>query len=218
LLDKTEVDATLNSFISVALFGHEHTHRLQKVENTVQLFAGAIHPAAREPDWLPTYHILQVYVKRAGKHRKLVVRIYSRELRVLEHTFVSRNASTGEQFEVREIDLPEWAPPEINRPKNNNIPVSSPAQATMDEKIIQPQRDPSTALRELLVHFHRLSTPVRYRIATDLGLLRDGDDFPPQQQWDLVFQRARIEHLLGKLWSAVAQNSPTFRDRTNPYE
>jgi hypothetical protein len=69
----------------------------------------------------------------------------------------------------------------------------------------------------LLVHFHRLSTPVRYNIATKLGLLRDGDDVPPQQQWDLVFQRARDEKRLADLWNEIAAQDAVFAKRSNPF-
>jgi hypothetical protein len=218
LLDMIDVDGALKSFARIALFGHEHTHRSQLVNSTVQLFAGAVHPAARDPDWLPTYHVLQLHVEGKGVGRKLVVRIYSQELRSLDHVFVPRMAGNGARFEEYKVELPEWqAPLPISVAGPPASVVCSSLETKMPEKNQPISPPPKTGLRELLVHFHRLSTPVRYNISTKLGLLRDGDDVPPQQQWDLVFQRAADEGKLADLWREVAAHDSAFATRPNPF-
>lgn len=63
-----------------------------------------------------------------------------------------------------------------------------------------------------------MSTPLRYTIATKLNLLRDGDDVPPQRQWDLVFQRAKDEKRLAALWSEVAVLVAGMATRQNPFQ
>lgn len=219
MLDMMEIDGALKSYARVALFGHEHNHRTQRVDNTVQLFAGAVHPAARDPDWLPTYHILQLSIEGTGKNRKLTVRIFSRELRALEHSFVARMATDNRPFEERIVDLTEWQRP-------TRIPVAISAESNVycqqnamtSEKVQTDETTTSPAFRELIVYFHRLSTPVRYKISTDLNLLLDGDDVPPQQQWDLVFKRAREGNRLGELWDAVAKYDTVFASRGNPFK
>jgi len=220
LLDMMEIDGFLKSYARVALFGHEHTHRTQIVNRTVQLFAGAVHPAARDPDWLPTYHILQMAVEGTGTNRLLVVRIYSREWRSLSHVFVPRMSESGTAFEEYKVDLPEWNAPQPSV-RNSVASATPPVVASKGTNMIatsQPNGTvPPASFRELLVHFHRLSTPVRYNIATQLGLLRDGDDLPPQQQWDLVFQRAHDENRLADLWDAIARKDPVFGSRPNPF-
>jgi hypothetical protein len=219
LLDVIEIEETMKSFARLALFGHEHNHRLRRVENTIELFAGAVHPAARDRDWLPTYHILQLHVEGSGSHRKLVVRIYSRELRALSYVFVPRMAEDGKEFEERQVDLPEWRPPaSIAVAPTDTYAVSCSTETKMPHKTQVPAILDPVAFRELLVHFHRLSTPVRYTIATQLKLLRDGDDVPPQQQWDLVFQRARDEGRLAELWQAVAAYDSALAQRPNPFK
>jgi hypothetical protein len=124
----------------------------------------------------------------------------------------------GKPFEERKVDLPEWYPPVLNAVASRlgSVVYSSPETKMPDsnQSISQPL---PTAFRELLVHFHRLSTPLRYKIATELKLLRDGDDLPPQQQWDLVLHRARDEGRLADLWKAVAANNPAFANRQNPF-
>jgi predicted phosphodiesterase len=218
LLDVMEIEGMLKTYASVVLFGHEHNHRCQSVDNTVQLFAGAVHPAARDPDWLPTYHILQLHVEGTIKNRKLVVRVFSRELRRLSNVFVARMSEKGEKFDERKVDLPEW--------KSSTAPIgvacSTSPVVCSESKEMAAEKKPTTTvpaevLREILVHFHRLSTPVRYNIATTLGLLRDGDDLPPQQQWDLVFKRACDERKLDELWKAIAAKDIAFSQRPNPF-
>lgn len=217
LIDMMEVDGALKSYARVALFGHEHTHRSQVVNHTVQLFAGAVHPAARDSEWLPTYHILQLQVEGAGNNRKLLVRIYSREFRSLSHTFVPRPAENGANFEEYKVDLPEWHPPSpivVAAQPNSGVSSVTMKPSATDRTTSLP---PPAAFRELHVHFHRLSTPVRYTIVTELGLLRNGDDLPPQQLWDLIFQRARDENRLADLWNAVAAKDAAFAMRKNPF-
>ena len=218
LMDMIDIEAVLKNFARIALFGHEHTHRSQLLNKTVQLFAGAVHPAARDPDWLPTYHILQLQVEGARLNRKLVVRIHSRELRPLGHVFVPRMADDGNRFEEYKVDLPEWqAPTPIVVAHRPDSVVCSSQEKKMSQKNQLGLQPPPIALREILVHFHRLSTPVRYIIATKLKLLRDGDDVPPQQQWDLVFQRAIDEEKLADLWKEVAAHDSAFAKRPNPF-
>ena len=95
---------------------------------------------------------------------------------------------------------------------------SSSLETNMSETNHTASPPPNMALRELLVHFHRLSTPVRYNISTKLKLLRDGDDLPPQQQWDLVFERASNEGKLADLWNEVAAHDPAFAKRPKPFD
>jgi len=40
--------------------------------NTQSNFLPGLSPAARDPDWLPTYNILQLQVEGTGKNRRLV--------------------------------------------------------------------------------------------------------------------------------------------------
>jgi len=219
LLDKTDVDGILNSFVSIALFGHEHNHRSQIVNKTVQLFAGAVHPDARDTDWLPTYHILQMEVVRTGNRRQLVVRIHTREFRAGDHVFVRRSARDGKDFEEYKIDLKEWhfQVPTTIPMASPPLPAVSSVPASMTATSQPASTPPPPAFRELLVHFHRLSTPVRYSVVTKLGLLRERDDLPPQQLWDLIFKRAREENLLPELWNEVASKDPTLAKRSNPF-
>lgn len=220
LIDKPDIEGIFTAFARVALFGHEHTHRTQRIENSVHLYAGAVHPAARDPDWLPTYHILRLKVAETGNSRKLIVRVHSRELRAADHIFVCRNSIDGNAFEERIIDLPDWRrSPETLSSKMCDIAVTSEEKNRVEmPKPDSPNDDESfVSIRELLVYFHRLSTPIKYIIATKLELLRDGDDLPPQKQWDLVFERAIKEKKLGELWKAVAEHDAQFATRQNPF-
>ena len=218
LLDKTELDGVLHSFVKIALFGHEHSHRSTRVDDTVELFAGAVHPVARDPHWLPTYHILQLEVVGTGKNRYLVVRIHSREFRNFNHAFVRRSAAGGKDFEEYSVKLKEW-----HRPEPVVIPIapaiiSGVSSISVNVTVTSQTASTSpTVFRELLVHFHRLSTPVRFSIVNKLGLLRDRDDLPPQQLWDLVFKRAREEHRLAELWGEIAKIDGAFAKRPNPF-
>ncbi|MGA9622974.1 MAG: metallophosphoesterase [Bryobacteraceae bacterium] len=223
LLDKGALRNALRTFVPVVLFGHEHSARIAADVKQVQLFAGAVQPSRRDPEWLPTYHIVQLIVEGANAHPELIVRTHTREFDKQNYQFRSRRNEDDEPVDIRRVNIPAWTPPvakaiipivagpasEFCSAPVNDKPSSEPPMPTPKE----------TAQRELLVQFFRLRTPDRYTAANEAGLLRDGDDaLNPQTMWAEVFRRATEEpHGLARFWTAVASRTPTLKDSPNPF-
>ena len=88
--------------------------------------------------------------------------------------------------------------------------IMAASEATPDAREI--------AQRELLVHFFRLGTPMRFAAAVEADLVRDGDDTKdPREMWAEVFQRAVVEERLALFWVAVAKRSKELYGRPNPF-
>jgi hypothetical protein len=219
LMDKSEVRKVLRHFAPLTLFGHEHDVRLQPDDKQVQLFAGALQPERDAPEWLPTYHILQLAITGTADQPQLLVRVHTREF----HNFsfrAWRNEDDKTVFE-RQLAVAAWTPPAAQA---NTAPATPPqtmlsSATTMQDTEAQSADMAATdAQRELLVHFFQLRTPQRYDAAFKAGLLRDGDyALDPQVMWAEVFRRAAEENKLADFWMAVAAHTPSITQIPNPF-
>lgn len=216
LMDKSHVRDALRAFASITLFGHEHTTRVEGDRKQVRMFAGAVQPSRRDLGWLPTFHVLEVDVVNSDDKRSLVVRVHTREFSQY-FRFDARRTEDDREVDEHRIPLPDaQAGGSIGTQIFSNFHgVTTP---------VSPQAMPSAehvqgARRELLVHFFRLGTPLRFAAAAEAGLIRDGDDsLHPQAMWAEVFRRAENENVLALFWSAVARHSPALRSLQNPFE
>ena len=219
LMDKAELRQVLRRFAPVTLFGHEHSVRLQSDEKQVQLFAGALQPDRDAPEWLPTYHIIQLAIDGTMEQPKLLVRVHTRELH--NYSFRAwRNEDDNLVFE-RWLAVPPRTPstpqPETSPAATPKTMLSSPTTMPATEAPTANMQAPD-AQRQLLVYFFQLRTPQRYEAAFKAGLLRDGDDaLDPQVMWAEVFRRAEKENRLGAFWTAVAAHTPVMAKIPNPF-
>lgn len=224
LMDKAAVRDVLRTFTPIALFGHEHSTRITMDAKQMQLFAGAVQPSRRDAgDWLPTYHILQLSVAKAGDAPQLVIRVHTREFDKQKFKFRARRGADEQPFEEHRLGLKHWTPeaeavkiqvasgagPALSSKESSEMPAADAVMSTSTE----------TAQRDLLVYFFRLRTPERYAAANEAGLLRDGDDtLQPQAMWAEVFRRAIAERqALTKFWDAVASRTPELKEVSNPF-
>lgn len=220
LMDKNSVRNAIRAFAPVALFGHEHSSRLTSDAKQLQLFAGAVQPPRRDPGWLPTYHIIQLDVAGRDSNRKLSITIHTREYDSENYRFRPRRNEYDEPAEKTEIAIPAWTAPSKD---GMIVSVGKEGRTAESEGDSVASADASAAVaeaakRELLVHFFRLGTPLRYTTAFEAGLLRDGDDaLPPQTMWAEVFRRAAAEDVLAKFWDVVAAKAPGLKEKANPF-
>ena len=220
LMDKAEVRQILRRFAPLALFGHEHSARLQADERQVQLFAGALQPDRDAQGWLPTYHIVQLAVDGPEERPKLLVRVHTREFH--DYRFRPwRNEDDTLVFE-RRLDLvprpPAAARALVTEPAGSNSVLNSSLDmpTANTNNVNTAAIDVADARRQLRVNFFQLRTPLRYEAAFKAGLLRDGDDaLDPQVMWAEVFRRAEEENRLAAFWAAVAAHTPTMTETPN---
>ena len=221
LMDKATVRAALRSFSPLCLFGHEHSTRITADVHQVQLFAGAVQPS-RDPNWLPTYHILQIGVKKDVARNSLEIRIHTREFdknRFQFRPLLTENDTFGEEHS---IELPKWQDAWVSKNSATKVVAcnSGPtnSEKTMHSDVPCHPVSSEVAQHELMVNFFRLKTPDRYAAATEANLIRDGDDaLHPQVMWSEVFRRAIEENKLAQFWAAVAARTPELQNVPNPF-
>jgi calcineurin-like phosphoesterase family protein len=188
LRDQDTVEDYLKNRVRLQLFGHKHRQRLEEIDRkSIKLAAGAMFPDKREPDWIPTYNVIQLHVTRDSGVRYLNVRV---EPRVWTKD-LKFGPDSGEVGGVREfkLELAPWTPPPGVKENKQAVPrVPTP--------ITQPEHKPMN-IRRLAYRFLSLPYTKQIEIAQRLGLLKAEDKgLQDQQLFQLFFERAREQQMV----------------------
>ncbi|MCH8823490.1 MAG: metallophosphoesterase [Planctomycetes bacterium] len=124
LIDQDEVSDGLKALTKVQLFGHKHRLRMTKVDESLILSAGAVHPSRQESDWMPRYNWIGVTIDTVDAERKMLVRVYPRVWQQENSTFIAdSNSCGGQEYKVYNLALSPW-----ESPGNDNDPKHSSAE------------------------------------------------------------------------------------------
>src|SRR5260370_8374597 len=110
-LDKDRVEEALLAYSRIQLFGHKHAQKANKMDETLWLVAGAVHPERSKPDWLPRYNYLSIEVQGDGADRYMSVDVYARVWSQTERQFTREQGSYKEESRNYRLKLPEWSAP-----------------------------------------------------------------------------------------------------------
>ncbi len=211
LLDADHIAPILKSRARIHLFGHKHTQVVEKVDNSVRIVAGAVHPDRREPNWRPRFNCIGFLVEGVGEHRKLELTLYPRVWSQTEPKYVAdHDLCGGPDHKSYELNLPTWTAPTAER-------VPAPTQAPVvrsDHTNEGASMDPA---RTLTYRFLSLPHVVRLEIAQAMKLLHEEDEgIQDAILLERILSRAAAETRLGELWEQVEarQKSKTL---TNPF-
>jgi predicted phosphodiesterase len=58
--DQDAVTTQLESKVRIQLFGHKHAQRVQEINKTLRVTAGAMHPERNDRDWEPMYNVIEI--------------------------------------------------------------------------------------------------------------------------------------------------------------
>lgn len=99
----------LRDYANVHLYGHKHIHRVSQVDNSVRLFASAVHPE-RETDWAPGYSWLRVSTQdELGPDPMLFVEYWQRHFFAVDNHFRSMTQAGGWTPDSKSVHLDRWA-------------------------------------------------------------------------------------------------------------
>jgi hypothetical protein len=216
--DAESVEQTLNTRTTIQLFGHKHVKRLAKINSTLRLTAGAVHPDRRTPNWKPCYNWLKVSVSGTDAGRKLDVEIYPRTWNAENSKFIpDYNSCNGRDCCLVSLDLEPWA----SQPSEQNIPeqgsgvlgITPPSRPSigLETEMLDP-------IRVLTYRFLDLAHVVRIDIARELSLLRDEDEgLEDYKLFSRVLTRAAQEKLLAQLWDKIEERHGDKKYTSNPF-
>jgi hypothetical protein len=163
--DGDVVSDHLTSRARIQLYGHKHRQRVRKVDNSLILGAGALHPSRGETDWNPRYNILALEVVGDASDRRLRVEVFQRGWKASDTHFGKEMDADGKYPKVFELQLGPWS-----RPVKPQLTAAAPQMSSPDSTSVV------TSTRELVFGLLELSYPVRMRILVTLQLLDAADD------------------------------------------
>jgi 3',5'-cyclic AMP phosphodiesterase CpdA len=199
LLDKDNVDEALLAYSRIQLFGHKHVQKVNKMDETLWLVAGAVHPERSKPNWLPRYNYLSIEVEGAGRDRYMSVAVYARVWSQTERQFTREQGSYEEEFRNHRLKLPEWRPEMIAQPKEL-APGAEPAAQNSGDA----QKGLNLNRKKLLFRFIGLPHHTKVAIMKKFELWEEGDQkLPDAEIFAACFERAKRKGVLDAVWDAV---------------
>jgi hypothetical protein len=199
LIDKDRVEESLMNYSRIQLFGHKHVQKATKMDETLWLVAGAVHPERSKPDWLPRYNCLSIEIQGTGADRYMSVDVYARVWNQNERQFTREQASYKEEFRNYRLKLPEWSAPMIVERRENTTGAEGTTQRQVD-----PQQGMNLNRKKLLFRFIGLPHHTKVAIMKRCGLWQEEDNkLPDAEIFAGCFERAKKKGVLDAVWEAV---------------
>ncbi|MCW2599489.1 MAG: Calcineurin-like phosphoesterase superfamily protein [Frankiales bacterium] len=188
--DRVEIRDRIKGKAWALLCGHRHDQRIQRVNDCLEIIAGAVHPEEDPPGWHPTYNWLTFDVRGDDHgHAVLLLDIYQRVLRPEWNEF--RSGHGEGQAHHEELPLPlipaPSAPSDVSVPHcpppadpaalcTERIDVDEDASAGADSRPpLVDEEGNVDAERRLYRDLLDLAVPDQEQVLTDCGLLRVED-------------------------------------------
>jgi len=198
LLDQEEVEDLFNQRTVLQLFGHKHRARSRRIDNSLRLYSGALHPSRWESDWDPRYNVIALRVEGFDRERRLLVRRWERQWSQQLRRFAPAAPVGSEEIL---LELEPWtrpveraALPAVLHPAAvaQEIPADGETRAVRDAAPISVGEDTMGIPRTVIYRFFDLPYHVRMEVILALKLLQDEDRGTSEQE---LFDRvlARIE-------------------------
>ena len=199
LLDRDRVEESLLAYSRIQLFGHKHIQKATKMNETLWLVAGAVHPERSKPGWLPRYNCLSIEVQGSGADRYMSVDVYARVWSQTERQFTREQASYKEEFQNHRLKLPEWRPPMIA--ERRDVTTGSEPAA---QRALESQQGMNLNRKKLLFRFIGLPHHTKIAIMKRFELWQDEDQkLPDAEIFAACFERAKKKGVLDAVWDAV---------------
>jgi hypothetical protein len=204
LLDHDTVITQLESKVRIQLFGHKHSQRVQKINETLRITAGAMHPERDGVDWEPIYNVLEIE-RRDDDH--FGVRLFQRRWHKISCRFVAdADPDTGKDYREQLWQGSQSSPRKEQR--GNGPPEMTRAEFAVSvvDALQIPAKDsdampPPNHERRLTFRFLTLSYRHQIAVAQSLNVLTDEDRaLSNEELFRELFKRAAANKLLAQLW------------------
>ncbi len=205
--DQDQIEDELTNGAMIQLFGHKHAARVRRINDTVRIVAGAVHPDRKE-DWKPGYNLIQVWVEGTGSHRRLKVNVHAREWQEAPPSqfkpYLTRDGGDTWEFD---LPLPSWNGVELEIDTATAIAVGERAKmATKPADRTVEGAKPTPSPRAMLFRFAQLPYSKQVEIVTTLGLIEDEDkNLPDIDRFLRAFKRATERNSLDQLLAEIAK-------------
>jgi len=191
LVDEDEVYAAMVAHSQLQLFGHKHSHRHEKIKETLRLASGAVHPVRSEKEWDPRYYFLSLRVDVEGGLRQLVVRLFPRVWNKQSWTFTRDSGDFEGQYDTVRLLLPNWEAP--SAAKKDSLAESTPTMPSGFDR------------KRLINRFMTLPFHSQLSIMSKFDLFTEDErkTIPDSELFLSCFRRAKDKNILDKVWEAI---------------
>lgn len=198
LRNQRELQTQLCHSFHIQLFGHEHESRVDEINDSIIVHAGAIHPEKNEGAAVPTYNILEFNVVEEEKHISVELKVISRSYSFEDGRFKNIEPKK-EKYPIR---FPKTQKEKTKQSLNtDNQETTQPQPEKLEDQI---------ALRTLLRKFYDLNSVQQFQTLNELGLIRASDsEALDKKNYMPFFFRAKDENLLGKMQEHIEAKLPT---------
>jgi predicted MPP superfamily phosphohydrolase len=205
LIDQDEAEVLLTDRARLQLFGHKHQQRLVRLDDSVRLVAGAVHPEKREPNWQPRYNFIEVDVAVTGSVRNMRVKVFPR---VFDGTHFVNGLDT-QTYKPYDLPLSPWTPAKVA--SIGNAGVANPGVSVSGNGGLRMRPG-----RRLTYRFLNLPYHARIKIVQQLGLVSPEDEgLRDSELYIRYFTRAVEKGNLPALWDLIDENSESHEE--NPF-
>lgn len=214
LKDCESVEEILSKRVKIQLFGHKHHQKVLKVNNSIVVTAGAVHPDRQESTWEPRYNFLSIWVDSKDGERYLVVQVYPRVWKNCSFGPEVINGEQSQEFWLKLDRLCDLGTKKIVSPEQRE----QPNEAT-DEVLHPISTDTEVNPNRVIAYrFLTLSFYHKVSISNALGLLNDKDQqLTERDLFEAVFSRAKALSKLADLWDQVEAIHDDSKYPVNPY-
>jgi calcineurin-like phosphoesterase family protein len=206
LIDGEQREEALLAYSRVQLFGHKHIQKINKIDETLWLSAGAVHPVRKEQNWIPRYNYLSLEVENVGTNRYLSVDVYARVWSQTERMFTREQGSYQGEFKNYKLKLPEWSFEEdLAREPDLNQEAVQGNQEVMGQALLERQEAGMNIDRKkLLYRFISLPHHTRISIMKNYDLWEEADQTRSDAEvFAACFERAKKKGVLDSVWEAI---------------
>jgi hypothetical protein len=216
--DRDQFTQNLNARVAVALFGHKHVQRIERVNDSLRVGSGALQPSRTEPGWLPRYNFITLAVTQANGARRLHVEIFQRVWSETAKDFLPDSTQTSTDRLSYDLPLEAWEAP----PMTATAPPSGPTTTTAPLAVETPKPGPELRImnpeRRLTFRFLDLPYSRRIEVASALALVDDADEgISEDERYKRYFRRARERGALERFWEEVEKRHPDGAPNDNPF-
>lgn len=206
-----ELQRELGNSFHVQLFGHEHEPRIDKINDSVLIHAGAVHPERNEGAAVPSYNILEFTAHHESKNDVIKLKTISRLYDFKDGSYRTIQPKQGPEHRY---EFP------LSKRITSLQPAVSKSEPALEQKAPHlSSLDELTAIRTLQVRFYGLSFFQQLEILQNLKIVKDGDsEYLENKKFSPFFHRAKDGNHLKEMWEMVEQKRPSGKKTINPFQ
>jgi predicted phosphodiesterase len=199
LIDGEGTEEALMAYSRIQLFGHKHVQKANRIDETLWLTAGAVHPERDKRPWIPRYNYLSISIEHEGKDRIMSVDLYARVWHQPDRLF-TREQGTDENFKNYKLELQERRPKMIAEQQESEARSEPPANQAGDNV----KSGMNLNKKKLLFKFIGLPHHTKVAIMRKFGLWEESDEsLPDTDVFVACFERADKKGVLDAVWNEV---------------